>query len=300
VVNELLDLARIEARGAADFGAGPPTWPDCCAPGGGRPCADGRQAPQLEGADTASAPVLVRVDAAKTARVLGNLLSNAYKYSPPHSAVELRLVRDDAARQAGFELQDHGIGMTPEQLARVGERFYRADPAAMCRARAGRGVVREILALMGGRLELHGAAQGTGTRTTVWLPLASPGRAAPAAAAAAAAAVDQTTLATIAATLGPMPTGMRLSAGLPREHAEQLVGKAVADVADAAEVQLGLHEVAQARPRCLASARVQRDARRADQVHRRAGAFEAVAAAAGAVGAQHASSVRGVSSAMAM
>jgi signal transduction histidine kinase len=171
VVDELLDLARIEARGGADFVFGNVDLNELAAqvvhdfveP-------DGRSAPQVQ---TLPQSVEVRVDHQKAAQVLRNLLSNAYKYSPPGTAVQVRVLAPDSVGRAGVEVQDHGIGMSPEQLARVGERFYRADASGhVLGTGLGVSIVREILGLMGGTLELESAV-GVGTRALVRLPLAS-------------------------------------------------------------------------------------------------------------------------------
>ena len=64
--------------------------------------------------------------------------------------------------------------MTPEQLARVCERFYRADSTGQVPGTGlGMSIVDDIVRIMGGTLEL--ASQiGQGTTVTVWLPLAEP------------------------------------------------------------------------------------------------------------------------------
>jgi signal transduction histidine kinase len=71
----------------------------------------------------------------------------------------------------GLRVTDQGLGMTPEQLARVFERFYRADPSGNIPGTGlGMSLVKEIVELQGGQVELQSEA-GVGTAVTLWLPL---------------------------------------------------------------------------------------------------------------------------------
>ncbi|MET9229273.1 HAMP domain-containing sensor histidine kinase [Lentzea sp. NPDC003310] len=95
-------------------------------------------------------PVLVEADEARVRQVLTNLLDNALIHTS--GPVEVRLTAD------AVEVADHGPGMTPEQAARVFERFYRADPA---RGPGGSGlglsIVAALVAAHGWRIELDTA-----------------------------------------------------------------------------------------------------------------------------------------------
>ena len=167
ILNELLDLARLEARGGQDFQfealdareAVGDAVQDFGLP-------EGREAPQLQLTDAA---LPVWVDAGKLQRVLRNLLSNAYKYSPLGGTVALRLRRED--ERVCIEVQDHGIGMSEAELAHVTERFYRADKSGQIPGTGlGMSIVKDIMGLMHGGLSLR-SAPGQGTTVTVWLPL---------------------------------------------------------------------------------------------------------------------------------
>ena len=75
----------------------------------------------------------------------------------------------------GIEVRDSGIGMTPAQLARVSERFYRADSSGgIAGTGLGMSIVKEIVELLGGRLALA-SEPGVGSTVTVWLPVQSTG-----------------------------------------------------------------------------------------------------------------------------
>jgi PAS domain-containing protein len=76
------------------------------------------------------------------------------------------------AQAVGANL-DQGIGMSPEQLAGVFERFYRADPSGNIPGTGlGMSLVKEIVELQGGRVEVL-SQLGSGTTVTLWLPLAA-------------------------------------------------------------------------------------------------------------------------------
>ncbi|ADD44778.1 sensor histidine kinase [Stackebrandtia nassauensis] len=76
---------------------------------------------------TQGGPFLVRGDELSLRQVLSNLVSNALRYTPPESQIEVRLRSDDT--HVELEVVDDGPGMTEEQVERVFERFYRADKA---------------------------------------------------------------------------------------------------------------------------------------------------------------------------
>ncbi len=84
-----------------------------------------------------------------------NLISNAVKYTPADGTVTIRWGRIDSG--ARLEVQDTGIGIAPEHLPRLTERFYRVD-RARARAKGGSGlglsIVKHALQRHGGRLEI--------------------------------------------------------------------------------------------------------------------------------------------------
>ena len=120
----------------------------------------------------------VRIDRSKFSQALGNVLSNAYKYSPGRGAVRVSIVPDASTGRVGLRVSDQGIGMTPSQLERVCERFYRADASGSIPGTGlGMSIVKEIVELLGGSLELA-STSGEGTEVTLWLPHAAPAPAA--------------------------------------------------------------------------------------------------------------------------
>lgn len=174
IVNELLDLARIEARRGADFvleridvGAFvAEAIRDFKAP-------SERASPRPFFPETQA---FVRADRGKLSQALGNVLSNAYKYSPGGGDVDVvvsmssRSAESSVSSHVAITVQDRGIGMTPDQLAHMGERFYRVDASgAIPGTGLGVSIVKEIVELLGGEVRFDSAV-GEGTAITLRLP----------------------------------------------------------------------------------------------------------------------------------
>jgi len=110
-------------------------------------------------------------DALRLKRLLGNLVDNAIRYTPEGGTIALSLFRDgDWAR---LEVADTGLGIAPEHLPHIFERFYRVDKARS-RAKGGMGLG---LAIVKGIAEQHGgkvtvtSEPAKGSTFTVWLKL---------------------------------------------------------------------------------------------------------------------------------
>lgn len=122
--------------------------------------------------------VPVRADPLRIEQVLGNLVSNAIKYSPEADRVEISLSR--RVSEALLCVIDHGIGIREEDQSRLFEPFRRVGFSAEEIPGAGLGlfVVRQIVEAHGGRIEVQ-SAPDRGSTFCVYLPLA-PAEAAPA------------------------------------------------------------------------------------------------------------------------
>ncbi|HEX5354617.1 MAG TPA: ATP-binding protein [Aquabacterium sp.] len=169
MVTELLDLARIESRAGKDFHIRPLDVATVVDQAVNALLIQGDTRPVHMHVPTSLPRVFADED--KLIRALTNLLSNAYKYSPAGGDIRLDvLARSHMGQpQLGIRVTDHGIGMTPEQLARVCERFYRADPSCNIPGTGlGMSLVKEIMTLMGGEVSLSSVA-GEGTQATLWL-----------------------------------------------------------------------------------------------------------------------------------
>ncbi len=171
LINELLDLARIEARAGKDFKISRQPL---------EPLIRNTVASILMHDDPREVdvqlPVMLPafdVDPEKFSQALLNVVSNAYKYSPDGGAIELDIV-DKKEGERGFlgvRVRDHGIGMKPEHTARLFERFFRADPSGNIPGTGlGMCIVREIMELHNGSVDVE-SEYGQGTTITLWLPI---------------------------------------------------------------------------------------------------------------------------------
>jgi signal transduction histidine kinase len=87
--------------------------------------------------------------------------------------LETDLVAHQGRRYAVVQVQDHGIGMTPEQLEKAFDRFYRADTSGNIPGTGlGLSLVKEIADLHQGRVEMS-SEFGKGTRVSLWIPLSA-------------------------------------------------------------------------------------------------------------------------------
>ena len=117
----------------------------------------------------------VLVDPQRLAQVLGNLLDNALRHTPPAGTVTLTTHQPDK-RWIELTVRDNGEGIEPEHLPHLFERFYRADPAR-ARSRGGSGIgltiSRALVEAHGGGLSVVSGGPGQGATFTVRLPVTS-------------------------------------------------------------------------------------------------------------------------------
>jgi signal transduction histidine kinase len=180
ILNELLDLARIEARRGKDFILEEVSVQALVLEVSNEfNLPAGRSAPVLV---APSAPLYIMADHKKAQQAIMNVLSNAYKYSPAGGNVSITVEQASLAGEAShgqpaessprvaIRIVDQGIGMTAAQLDRVCERFYRADTSGKIPGTGlGMSIVKEIVELHGGEVQISSLA-GTGTTVTLWLP----------------------------------------------------------------------------------------------------------------------------------
>ena len=151
--------------------------------------------------DEPAGPVLGDPD--RLHQVLWNLASNAVKFTPAGGTVQVRLWR--TATSAEITVSDDGIGISPEFLPYVFERFRQAD-SSTSRQHGGLGlglaIVRHLVEMHGGTVRADSRGSGQGATFTVSLPLCHPAAkpavaavAGTSAAPAAAAAPDRAALA---------------------------------------------------------------------------------------------------------
>ncbi|MEU4016753.1 ATP-binding protein [Microbacterium sp. NPDC028030] len=126
-----------------------------------------RQELLIEGAQS----LVIYGDAFRLRQVLDNLLSNAVKYTPQGGHIRIDL---DTSTDGHVELAiiDDGVGLTPEDLPRVFEPYFRTDSAVRAGISGtglGMGIVREIVSAHEGSIDISSEV-GLGTRVTLRFP----------------------------------------------------------------------------------------------------------------------------------
>lgn len=170
IINELLDLARIEERRGLDFEIEPLDLNILIAEvievfelqGDGR----------IQVRNLLDQPTEVLGDRRKISQAITNILSNAFKYSPSGEGVSVTLSQSSRSDHDGYliDVRDHGIGMSDETIARVCERFFRVDSSGnIPGAGLGMSIVKEIMDLHGGAISIV-SSLGIGSTVSVWLP----------------------------------------------------------------------------------------------------------------------------------
>jgi signal transduction histidine kinase len=108
-------------------------------------------------------------DRSRLVQALGNLVSNAVKFSEAGETVLLRALRDDG--HLLVEVRDSGVGIPEDEIPHLTERFYRATTAGTVEGTGlGLAISRQIIELHDGRLEVESEA-GVGSTFRVRLPL---------------------------------------------------------------------------------------------------------------------------------
>jgi signal transduction histidine kinase len=116
--------------------------------------------------------VALRGDPSRLQQVVWNLLSNAVKFTPPGGRVEVTVGQND--HEASIRVSDTGVGIPPGFLPYVFDRFRQAD-SSTSRIYGGLGlglsIVRHLVELHGGTVDVESEGEGRGAAFTVRLPL---------------------------------------------------------------------------------------------------------------------------------
>ena len=115
-------------------------------------------------------PVLITADPERLLQIVSNLLNNALKFTPQGGSIAIRLM--SGADSVKIEIEDSGIGVAPEQLERIFERFYQTKERGGNGAGLGLGLslVRGLVELQGGHVCALSQGHGKGTRFVVEVP----------------------------------------------------------------------------------------------------------------------------------
>jgi PAS domain S-box-containing protein len=123
----------------------------------------------------AGEPLWIQGDRTRVAQILGNLLQNAAKYTDPGGRIEVSL--ETQAGSAVIRVRDNGIGIPPEKRNQVFELFSQIH-SSRSGGHGGLGiglaVVKHLVELHGGAIEVRSAGQGQGSEFSVRLPLVTP------------------------------------------------------------------------------------------------------------------------------
>ncbi len=115
----------------------------------------------------------VQADLTRTIQILTNLVGNALQYTASGGQVTIRAER--RGPEVAFSVSDTGIGIAPEHLPHIFERFYRVDKS---RSRVGGGsgigltIARHLVEAQGGQIWAESAGPGHGSTFTFTLPIA--------------------------------------------------------------------------------------------------------------------------------
>ncbi|WP_227496723.1 hybrid sensor histidine kinase/response regulator [Massilia litorea] len=118
------------------------------------------------------APLPVNADATRIVQVIGNLLTNAAKYTPQGGTIRLSVEREGG--EALISVVDNGIGIPPESLGSVFDMFSQVGQN-MAHSQGGLGIglslVRQLVTMHGGSVSVASAGAGQGSTFSVRLPL---------------------------------------------------------------------------------------------------------------------------------
>lgn len=173
MVNELLDLSRIESGTAALVVADLDLGELAAATAERMRLFAERQGVAVEVVTPTVVPT-VRGDAERLGQALLNLLHNAVKFSAPGSAVTVRVTATES--RVIVAVEDHGQGIPRADLPRIFERFYKVD-RARSRVAGGTGlglsIARHIVEAHGGRIWAE-SEEGVGSTFSFAIPVTGP------------------------------------------------------------------------------------------------------------------------------
>ncbi len=171
IIDDLLDLARIESQAAGDLNIETSDLKEILI----KSADTHRSKSEKHTIQTIIDPTLphLRFDKNKVHQVLNNIIDNAIKYSPRGGDIHISAYMEymEGISGAQIKIKDGGIGMSSTQLDRVFERFYRADTSGKIPGTGlGMSIVKEIMDLHGGNISISSKEQ-SGTTVKLWFPI---------------------------------------------------------------------------------------------------------------------------------
>ncbi len=114
-------------------------------------------------------PETIWIDGGRITQVLNNLLNNAIKYSPQGGTIEIQTLTDE--EKVTVSIQDQGVGMAPQQVEHIFDRFYCVDVSNSRNTGLGLGmtIVKHIIDDHGGEISVK-SRLGEGTAVAFTLP----------------------------------------------------------------------------------------------------------------------------------
>jgi signal transduction histidine kinase len=167
LTSSLLDLSRIEAAQATPDPE-PVNLRRLAAEAGERFASRAEQAERSFGLSLPESDVTLTGNSLHLQRALDNLLENALKFTPQGGTIALALEQKDG--QAILTVTDNGIGILPEDLPHLFERFHRGRNSAEYPGNGlGLAIVKAIVSAHGGQVSVESAGRGQGSRFTITL-----------------------------------------------------------------------------------------------------------------------------------
>jgi signal transduction histidine kinase/ligand-binding sensor domain-containing protein/DNA-binding response OmpR family regulator len=115
--------------------------------------------------------IIVYIDKDKIEKIVTNLLSNAFKFTPQGGKIEFHVIKLD--ENIEITVSDTGIGITPERIDKIFDRFYQVD-SSHTREHEGTGLglalTKELVELHKGKIRVE-SSEGKGSTFTITLPL---------------------------------------------------------------------------------------------------------------------------------
>jgi PAS domain S-box-containing protein len=123
-----------------------------------------------------AAPIIVDADPIRLAQMIGNLLHNSGRFTEAGGRVMVRVRADEAGRSGQVEVEDTGVGISAEMLARLFDPFSQASQD-LARSKGGLGLglalTRGLAELHGGTVRAESEGLGRGARFTLEIPVSA-------------------------------------------------------------------------------------------------------------------------------